>query len=1282
MSRPMPRQRCATARPRPGLASALLALGLLAATLPVGPAAAGAAAVAPAARAVSLEERRLAQLVAELSADGKRSADPQRCLAGALELARLLPLVPPSALRGAVAALQDRWVHRAELLGSPALRVVQRLADAVGAPRGDTAGYVTAMSWLGPFGDEHGTALARVGEVEAEAMTAPVSAPQPSRRGRNGEVRWQVLDPAALRGGRPAAFDELVDRPDDAVVYVQSWIRPQRPEQAGRVRLRLGVDGPARLWLGGQVLGGDRGGDTGVGIAAKPETFGIDAAVPALPAVDEVAAMLRPGWQRLLIKLAPAGASLPLSVQAIDAAGRPVALDCAALPVGASAVAGEAPPALPVASDSADGVAWREGTPLQGATASALLQMAWHGWPMPTALEERLLAVAVDDLPADPQVALAHAMLAGEAGDRLARLQAWRQRLAEDLGLLVAHARALDDAGQTAEAHRLWQGWAAAHQRLPEELSVDACRARVAIWSHMAADRAAHGLLQRCAERWPQVPRLLRDRAQRLAAADHWQRAAELHGAAVKLLDVAETRGEWVTALAEAGQLARAETEAARLVELAPLRTRVWETLARYRLDDGDPAAAERLLQRVPVAQRRTAWHDLAGRLAQRLGQRAAALGHWRTAAALSPQRSDLRARLQLLARGSAFYADARRDLVAMVQRERGQPRSHPAEVRWRQTVMHSLGNGQQARYEAEVWYFGKGAPSSHSAEIDYAPSLSEASVLQAVVVRADGRLDRQVSQEVDRYTEDASGMYFDLERLTLGFKNLKPGDAVVIEHEVHDLAPAPFGLVFGELIPLGDTVPVREAQVAIRLPQGTPLHAEVFDPAPAAQGGGGRKRAPEVRSVGRAEDGGPWQQWSWALGPFDAAANEAGGPGFTERVAYLHASSFAGWGEVVRWYQGLLQGALPARGSDPLIRDLAQRLAQGRDTPEAQVRAVYDFARSQVRYVGLEFGIHSIKPHNAREVAQRQFGDCKDKATLIAALLAELGIEAQVALVRTADHGRLGDGVASLGVFNHAIAYVPSLDWWLDATATHNGPLELPAGDGGGMALRIVDGRARLDELPDPDADRQAAELVTELDLDAAGGAQLKWRGLWRGLGAAEARRLLANGTRKDKLEDELAGRWPGLKAEAVQAAGVDPLGDEVTAQLQGRVAAVGRKQGQGWVLVPLRPGRPWQERLARAERRRTELVLDAPLRLDETVRLRLPPGWRAAGLPQDQVLSWDGGSFALQTRAHGDGAELRVRLELGERRIAAEDYADFRAWLAQIDAALRSEVSVAPAP
>ena len=78
---------------------------------------------------------------------------------------------------------------------------------------------------------------------------------------------------------------------------------------------------------------------------------------------------------------------------------------------------------------------------------------------------------------------------------------------------------------------------------------------------------------------------------------------------------------------------------------------------------------------------------------------------------------------------------------------------------------------------------------------------------------------------------------------------------------------------------------------------------------------------------------------------------------------------------------------------------------------------------------MGLEFGIHGYKPYKVTQVLARRFGDCKDKASLMVALLREVGVEADWSLVRTRRGGRLDAQPASLAVFDHAIVYVPKLD-------------------------------------------------------------------------------------------------------------------------------------------------------------------------------------------------------------------------------------------------------------
>ena len=116
----------------------------------------------------------------------------------------------------------------------------------------------------------------------------------------------------------------------------------------------------------------------------------------------------------------------------------------------------------------------------------------------------------------------------------------------------------------------------------------------------------------------------------------------------------------------------------------------------------------------------------------------------------------------------------------------------------------------------------------------------------------------------------------------------------------------------------------------------------------------------------------------------------------------------------------------------------------------------MHDFVVSGTRYVGLEFGIHGYKPYKVTQVLARRFGDCKDKAALMIALLREVGVPAELVLVRTRRGGHLDTEPASLAIFDHAIVYVPKLDRYLDGTAEFSGLRELPAQDQGVVVLRV----------------------------------------------------------------------------------------------------------------------------------------------------------------------------------------------------------------------------------
>jgi hypothetical protein len=130
--------------------------------------------------------------------------------------------------------------------------------------------------------------------------------------------------------------------------------------------------------------------------------------------------------------------------------------------------------------------------------------------------------------------------------------------------------------------------------------------------------------------------------------------------------------------------------------------------------------------------------------------------------------------------------------------------------------------------------------------------------------------------------------------------------------------------------------------------------------------------------------------------------------------------SSFRTWEEVGRWYEGLQQEKIQP---SPEVRAKAVELTKGLSDDDAKLRAIYNYVSLRYRYVAISFGIGRYQPHAAAEILENQYGDCKDKHTLLAALLSGVGIRAYPALINT--RMVVDVDVPSPGQFDHVISVV-----------------------------------------------------------------------------------------------------------------------------------------------------------------------------------------------------------------------------------------------------------------
>ncbi len=145
-----------------------------------------------------------------------------------------------------------------------------------------------------------------------------------------------------------------------------------------------------------------------------------------------------------------------------------------------------------------------------------------------------------------------------------------------------------------------------------------------------------------------------------------------------------------------------------------------------------------------------------------------------------------------------------------------------------------------------------------------------------------------------------------------------------------------------------------------------------------------------------------------------------------------VQVTTFKSWDEVGAWYQSLQQSSLVVT---PAIQAKADALSSGLSNTEDIVRAIFTDVALHTHYVGLAFGIGRYQPHPADDVLANEYGDCKDKHTLLATLLKAAGIEAWPVLI--SDSRDLDPATPSPAQFDHVITLVPLSGkfLWMDST-------------------------------------------------------------------------------------------------------------------------------------------------------------------------------------------------------------------------------------------------------
>ena len=340
-----------------------------------------------------------------------------------------------------------------------------------------------------------------------------------------------------------------------------------------------------------------------------------------------------------------------------------------------------------------------------------------------------------------------------------------------------------------------------------------------------------------------------------------------------------------------------------------------------------------------------------------------------------------------------------------------------------------------------------------------WAPWYEDKPALRARVVVPGGR-----TFGLDPKTIETSGMsggdeavFSDRQLVRAPIPGVAVGAVVEVEIEWTERAPL-FEAGTTHRFFFGGTAPVEKARLQIDYPGD--LHVDhVIRNVPSV-----------IRSLNAAIDNGHSQiSESFEGGPFAALPEEVPGqPPETTLPGYIAYTTGASWATVAAAYADIVDRQIGKPDLASYVRDAKKGLDLKRDR-EAIIGRLVARLGADVKYTGIEFGEASIVPRTPAEVFERRYGDCKDKALLLTALLRSAGIAAEVALLDSGFGPDVDPDVPGFGSFDHAIVYLPgSRPLWIDATDRFSAVGELPLGDQGRLALVAARGTKALVRTPE----------------------------------------------------------------------------------------------------------------------------------------------------------------------------------------------------------------------
>ncbi|HOK56343.1 MAG TPA: DUF3857 domain-containing transglutaminase family protein [bacterium] len=383
--------------------------------------------------------------------------------------------------------------------------------------------------------------------------------------------------------------------------------------------------------------------------------------------------------------------------------------------------------------------------------------------------------------------------------------------------------------------------------------------------------------------------------------------------------------------------------------------------------------------------------------------------------------------------------------------------------------------------------------------------------------------------------------------------------------------------------------------------------------------------------------------------------------PSLSEVVPKVYVSTFSSWEEIGKWFFEISKTE-KSKGKE--IEEVVEQLIKNKKTEEEKIVSIYNYVCSNIRYVGLEMGIHGYKPHHPEEVLKAKYGDCKDKANLLKKMLEIAGIKSYIALVNT--ERKVEKEIPFPGQFNHAILAVLKENnyLFLDPTTEVMKYPDIPPYEQDKYSL-VCGENPELVKIPVSQPERNLRKRIVYASLDRSGNLTGEVTVIPSGIfeaGLRNAFRYLKQIERERSLSKELNSILPGTKLISLEISGLESMENQLIEKYKFSTNNYGIKVGNKIIFQPALIDKLVDLSIVSLEERKYPLRLNTYYRKEEIIEYKLPEKTEIEAIPSSVEINEEFAKFFNEFKKTDSGLIFRRIFEINKMEISPEEYSRFK--------------------